>query len=145
MSLGQGYDIQEVFESAVTIVRNLPKEGPIKPSDDLKLRLYACFKQATHGPNDTPKPRFYQIVEAYKWDAWRKLGDMSREEAMLSYIRELKQIMDTIPREETDEDDNRHFEEILGKKFYDYCKSIVSLSLRCIECHLVCQVVSEVF
>ena len=126
MSLGEGYDVQEVFESAVTIVRNLPKEGPIKPSDELKLKFYAYFKQATHGPNDTPKPRFYQIVEAYKWDAWNKLGDLSREEAMLAYIRELKQIMETIPREEADENDSKHFEEILGKRFYDYCKSIVS-------------------
>lgn len=126
MSLGDGFEIQEVFESAVTIVRNLPKEGPIKPSDELKLKLYAYFKQATHGPNDTSKPRFYQIVESYKWDAWRKLGEMPREEAMLNYIGELKQVMDTIPREETNDDDSKHFEDVLGKRFYDYCKSIVS-------------------
>lgn len=124
----QEFSIEEVFESAVSIVRNLPKEGPIKPSDELKLKLYAYFKQATHGPNDTSKPRFYQIVEAYKWDAWHKLGDMSKEDAMLNYVRELKQVMDTIPKDEPDLDDNKHFEDILGKKFYDYCKSTVSLS-----------------
>jgi len=133
MSLGHGYDIPEVFESAVKIVRNLPKEGPIKPSDDLKLKLYALFKQATHGPNDTAKPRFYQIVEAYKWEAWTKLGDMSREEAMLNYISELKKIMDTIPRDEAVQDGSKHFEDVLGKKFYDYCKSVVSLSLSFIQ------------
>lgn len=114
----------ELFESAVSIVRNLPKEGSFKPSDDLKLKFYAYFKQATHGPNDTPKPRFYQIVELYKWDAWHKLRDMSKEEAMKNYIRELKQCMDTLPLSE--EEDTKYFEDFLGKRFYDYCKSTVS-------------------
>lgn len=123
------YSTEEIFNSAVSIVRNLPKEGSIKPSDELKLKLYAYFKQATYGPNDTPKPRFYQIVEAYKWDAWRKLGSMSKEEAMLNYIGELKQVMDTIPSDETDLDSSKHFEDVLGKKFYDYCKSSVSTLL----------------
>lgn len=122
----QEYKLDEVFESAVAIVRNLPKEGPIKPSDGLKLKLYAYFKQATHGPNDTTKPKFYQFVEAYKWDAWRQLGDMSREDAMSNYISELKKIMDTIPKNESVAEVNVQFEEILGKKFYDYCKSTVS-------------------
>lgn len=117
---------KEIFESAVTIVRNLPKEGPIKPSDELKLKLYAYFKQATHGPNDTPKPRFYQIVEAYKWEAWRKLGDMSREDAMMAYICELKAIMDSMPGYDKYSPNSQHFEDVLGKKFYDYCKSTVS-------------------
>lgn len=126
MTEQEEFNIEEVFESAVAIVRNLPKEGPIKPSDELKLKLYAYFKQATHGPNDTPKPRFYQFVESYKWDAWHKLGDMSRNDAMSNYIRELKQIMDTIPKDSALDGGNKHFEEILGKKFYDYCKSTVS-------------------
>ena len=126
MSEQEQFNIEEVFESAVAIVRNLPKEGPIKPSDALKLKLYAYFKQATHGPNDTPKPRFYQFVESYKWDAWHKLGDMPRFDAMSNYIFELKQIMDTIPRDSAVEETNKRFEEILGKKFYDYCKSAVS-------------------
>lgn len=126
IKMDDNFPVQEVFESAVSIVRNLPEEGPIKPSNELKLKLYAFYKQATHGPNDTPKPRFYQIVEGYKWEAWLKLGEMTKEEAMTSYINKLKQIMETIPRDEADVQDSKHFEDILGKKFYDYCKSTVS-------------------
>lgn len=124
--MDKDFTTEEVFNSAVSIVRNLPKEGSIKPSDELRLKLYAYFKQATHGPNDTSKPRFYQVVEGYKWDSWRKLGDMPKETAMMHYIQELKEIMKTIPVKETDVEDNKHFEDVLGKKFYDYCKSIVS-------------------
>lgn len=115
---------EEVFNSAVSIVQNLPPEGSFKPSDELKLRLYAYFKQATCGPNDTPKPRFYQVVQAYKWDAWRRLGNMSKEDAMLSYIGELRQIMESIPQGEAGSLNNQGFEDVLGKKFYDYCKSL---------------------
>lgn len=128
--MDKNFSTEEVFESAVSIVKNLPKEGAIKPSDELKLKLYAYYKQATHGPNDTPKPRFYQIVEAYKWDAWQKLGNMSKEDAMLNYIGELKGIMESIPEEENDPEANKQLEDVLGKKFYDYCKSIVSRILK---------------
>lgn len=120
------FKIEEVFESAVTIVKSLPKQGPIQPSNELKLKLYAYYKQATCGPNDTPKPYIWQAVEYYKWHAWLKLGDMSREDAMSSYIMELKKIMETIPKDQTDPNESKHFEEVLGKKFYDYCKFIVS-------------------
>lgn len=113
------FNLQEVFESGVSIVRNLPKEGPIKPSDELKLRFYAYFKQATCGPNDTPKPRFYQVIERYKWDAWKQLGDLTKDEAMLGYIKELKQIMDSVKQTY---DDSWRTEDEAGKKFYDYCK-----------------------
>ena len=116
---------EDLFNSAVNIVRNLPKEGPIVPSDALKLKFYAFFKQATHGPNDTSKPRFYHVVECFKWDAWKKLGDMPKEEAMNNYIRELKQIIDSLPND-ADLGDIREFRSILGSRTFDCCKSTVS-------------------
>lgn len=121
--MDDNFSTEEVFNSAVSIVRNLPKDGPVKPSDEVRLKFYAYFKQATHGPNDTPKPRFYQIVEVYKWDAWRRLGDMSKEDAMLNYIQELRRAMDLVPERDHDEESSKDFEDILGKKFFDYCKS----------------------
>lgn len=118
------FNTEEVFKSAVSIVQNLPPEGSFKPSDELKLKLYAYFKQATHGPNDTPKPRFYQIVQVYKWDAWRRLDQMSKEDAMLNYIRELRDVMETIQADEFESTSHERFEDVLGRKFYDYCKSL---------------------
>lgn len=68
--------------------------APFQPSDELRLRFYAYFKQATEGPNHTAKPAFYDIVGRYKWQAWTSLGNMSRDEAMRSYVNELKQVAD---------------------------------------------------
>ncbi len=54
---------------------------------------YAYFKQATEGPNETKKPAFYDIVNKYKWEAWKKLANMSKEKAMESYVEELKKVL----------------------------------------------------
>lgn len=115
---------REIFESAVNIIKNLPKDGPIQPSIEMKLKFYALFKQATHGPNNTSKPKFYQVAEGYKWDAWRKLGDMPKGEAMLKYVGELKQSMNSLDlgNIEPNPEDEKKFEEVLGKRMYNYCK-----------------------
>lgn len=67
--------------------------GKFQASDELKLKFYAYYKQATEGPNTQPKPAFYDVVGRYKWDAWKKLGEMPREEAMINYVEELKKVI----------------------------------------------------
>ena len=84
--------VEEQFNAAVNVIQNLPKNGSFQPSDEMKLKFYALFKQAKEGPNTTPKPSFYEIVARYKWEAWTKLGQMPREAAMKSYVNELKQV-----------------------------------------------------
>lgn len=89
--------IEEQFTAAVNVIQNLPKNGSFQPSDQLKLKFYALFKQAKEGPNTTPKPSFYEIVARYKWEAWTKLGEISKEEAMKGYVSELKQVSRYFP------------------------------------------------
>jgi acyl-CoA-binding protein len=81
----------------------------------LKLKFYAFFKQATEGPNNTPKPAFYDVVGRYKWSAWTNLGVMSKEDAMKGYIEELKQIVETMALTQPVAD----FYDVLGP-FYDF-------------------------
>ena len=109
-------DLKKQFDAAVKVIRSLPADpatngeshgghachslvpaAPFQPSDQLKLRFYAFFKQATEGPNDTAKPAFYDIVGKYKWQAWTELGNMSREEAMRGYVNELKKVRSSYP------------------------------------------------
>lgn len=48
------------------------------------------------GPCQQPKPAFWEVVKKAKWDAWMKLGNMSRQEAMNNYVDELKKIVETM-------------------------------------------------
>lgn len=41
--------------------------GPVKPSNDIKLKFYSYYKQATEGPCELPKPGFWDIVNRAKW------------------------------------------------------------------------------
>lgn len=87
---------QEKFDAAVNVIRNLPKNGAYQPSHELQLRFYAYFKQATKGPCQQAKPAFWEVVKKAKWDAWMRLGNMSRNEAMNNYVDELKKIVETM-------------------------------------------------
>lgn len=66
--------------------------GSYQPSHELQLRFYAYYKQATEGSNIHPKPGMWQIVKKAKWDAWTKLGNMTKEEAMIHYVEELRKV-----------------------------------------------------
>lgn len=87
---------EEKFRAAVNVIRSLPKNGSYQPSPDLMLRFYAYYKQATEGPCKSTRPGFWEMIKKAKWDAWNRLGNMSREEAMESYVEELKKIVETM-------------------------------------------------
>lgn len=63
--------------------------GSYQPSNELMLRFYAYFKQATLGPCCDARPGFWDLVGRAKHDAWKRLGDMSRNDAMTKYVDEL--------------------------------------------------------
>jgi acyl-CoA-binding protein len=74
--------ILSTFTDAQVHVKSLREE----PSDRDKLALYALFKQATAGPNTSPKPGMFDFVGAAKWSAWKELGAMPAAEAEASYV-----------------------------------------------------------
>ncbi|CAG9134207.1 unnamed protein product [Plutella xylostella] len=88
--------LEEKFNAAVNVIRSLPKSGSYQPSNELMLRFYSYFKQATEGPCDKPKPGFWDVVNRAKWESWKKLGDMSQDEAMQAYVDELHKIVETM-------------------------------------------------
>lgn len=71
----------ERFNAAVANLDKLPEE----PSNDVKLKLYALYKQATVGKCNTSKPGVFDLVNKAKWDAWNTLGDMPKEKAQEEY------------------------------------------------------------
>ncbi|XP_072010203.1 acyl-CoA-binding domain-containing protein 5 isoform X2 [Engystomops pustulosus] len=91
---------QTRFEAAVSVIQSLPKNGSFQPSNDMMLKFYSFYKQATQGPCNIQRPGFWDPVGRYKWDAWNALGDMSKEEAMIAYVDEMKKILETMPMTE---------------------------------------------
>ncbi|XP_038626262.1 enoyl-CoA delta isomerase 2 isoform X1 [Tachyglossus aculeatus] len=73
---------QEDFEKAKDQVKLLKKD----PGSEVKLKLYALFKQATEGSCNTPKPGMLDFVNKAKWDAWHALGSLPKENARQNYV-----------------------------------------------------------
>ncbi|XP_037550081.1 acyl-CoA-binding domain-containing protein 5A isoform X2 [Nematolebias whitei] len=85
------------FDASVKVIRSLPPNGPFQPSNDMMLKFYSYYKQATIGPCDIPRPGFWDAVGKAKWDAWNSLGEMSKEDAMAAYVDEMKLILEGMP------------------------------------------------
>lgn len=73
---------QEDFENAMNQVKLLKKD----PGNEVKLKLYALYKQATEGPCSIPKPGVFDLVNKAKWDAWNVLGNLPKETARQNYV-----------------------------------------------------------
>ncbi|XP_014217632.1 acyl-CoA-binding domain-containing protein 5 [Copidosoma floridanum] len=87
---------EEKFKAAVNVIKSLPKNGAYQPSHELMLKFYSYFKQATEGPCTSSKPAFWEVVKKAKWDAWNRLADMSKEDAMNKYVEELKKVVEAM-------------------------------------------------
>uniref|UniRef100_A0A8C6PBC7 Acyl-CoA-binding domain-containing protein 5 n=1 Tax=Nothobranchius furzeri TaxID=105023 RepID=A0A8C6PBC7_NOTFU len=85
------------FDAAVKVIKSLPPNGPFQPSNDIMLKFYSYYKQATIGACNIPRPGFWDAVGKAKWDAWNSLGDMAKEEAMAAYVDQMKLILEGMP------------------------------------------------
>ncbi|VTJ87533.1 Hypothetical predicted protein [Marmota monax] len=88
------------FEAAVKVIQSLPKNGSFQPTNEMMLKFYSFYKQATEGPYKLSRPGFWDPIGRCKWDAWSSLGDMTKEEAMIAYVEEMKKILETMPMTE---------------------------------------------
>jgi acyl-CoA-binding protein len=59
-------------------------------TNELKLKFYGLYKQATDGPCNEKEPSRLQVVKRMKWQAWKELGKMTKEEARKAYIVQLE-------------------------------------------------------
>jgi diazepam-binding inhibitor (GABA receptor modulating acyl-CoA-binding protein) len=81
-------DLKKQFDAAAAAVKKATKD----PGTDLKLRLYANFKQATEGDVQGDKPGFTDFVNRSKYDAWAKLKGTSADDAMKAYIKLVERV-----------------------------------------------------
>jgi acyl-CoA-binding protein len=81
-------DIKKQFDAAAAAVTKAKKD----PGNDMKLRLYAIFKQATEGDVKGDKPGFTDFVNRAKYEAWGKLKGTAPEEAMKAYVKLVERV-----------------------------------------------------
>ncbi|MBT3981636.1 MAG: acyl-CoA-binding protein [Bacteriovoracaceae bacterium] len=74
--------IQEDFEKAAFDVTSLSQ----KPSNEVLLKLYACFKQGSTGDVSGKRPGMLDIKGRAKFDAWNELKGTETESAKQKYI-----------------------------------------------------------
>lgn len=70
------------FAEAVGAVKGLRA----RPTDAELLRLYGLYKQATDGPCTAARPPFYDFRGCAKWNEWRKLSALTKQQAEREYI-----------------------------------------------------------
>ena len=85
-------ELQQRFEQAVAKVRDAPANGPFKPSNEFKLKMYALYRQATDGDVQGKRPGMLDVVARYKYDAWAMAKGLSADEAMRKYIEEVEKV-----------------------------------------------------
>ena len=80
-------ELKQQFEGAVQYVQSA--QGAFKPSNELKLEMYALFKQATEGDVSGKKPGLTDFIGRAKYNAWQDLKGMSSDKAMQNYISKI--------------------------------------------------------
>lgn len=83
-------DLETRFREAVEIAYNLP-EGSLAP--DVQLRLYAYYKQATHGAPEYRPASDFDLRNAFKANAWLQISHVDVGEAMEVYVEMVEEIM----------------------------------------------------
>ncbi len=79
---------QEAIESALTISQSsLPQ--------DIQLRCYAFYKQATFGALGSVNYSNLDVRDAFKNNAWLQISHITAEEAKEAYIEIINQIAKT--------------------------------------------------
>jgi len=76
-------DLQQMFQQATADSKNLPQ----KPSNDVMLKLYAFYKQATEGDINIEEPaNAFDFVAKAKYNAWAEIKGTPKESAMQDYV-----------------------------------------------------------
>jgi len=70
------------FKKAVADSKKLTE----RPSNDVLLKIYALYKQATEGDVQGKRPGLMDMVGRAKYDAWAAIQGTSADDAMQDYV-----------------------------------------------------------
>jgi len=83
-------DLETRFEAAVVLANTISQASL---PQDVQLRLYAFYKQATHGTIDSRISPVYDLRNAFKTNAWMQISHLSIDEAKEKYIEAINTLV----------------------------------------------------
>lgn len=75
-------DLEARFAQSQQQVNDLPE----RPDNNILLKLYALYKQATHGDATGERPSSFDFVRRAKFDAWESIKGLTADDSMQQYI-----------------------------------------------------------
>ena len=84
-------DLETRFHKAVTIASNMTQASL---PQDVQLRLYAFYKQATYGTLSYNHSESYDLRNAFKTNAWIQISHLSVDEAKEQYIEIINSLLE---------------------------------------------------
>ena len=82
-------DLDIRFQEAVDIASNMTQASL---PQDVQLRLYAYYKQATSGMIENTYSPNFDLRNAFKTNAWMQISHLSIDEAKLLYIEAIQSL-----------------------------------------------------
>ncbi|XP_052204689.1 acyl-CoA-binding domain-containing protein 3-like [Diospyros lotus] len=80
-------ELEKRFGQAVVFVGSESNADCVSRLDsDVADQLFGLHKVAIEGPCRVPQPMALMLSARAKWNAWKQLGDISREDAMEQYV-----------------------------------------------------------
>lgn len=83
-------DLDTRFKEAVEIASEMTQASL---PQDVQLRLYAYYKQATIGTLDLKQTSNYHLRDAFKTNAWMQISHITADEAKEYYIEIINSIL----------------------------------------------------
>ncbi|MBA4277162.1 acyl-CoA-binding protein [Flavobacterium sp.] len=84
-------DLETQFQEAVAIASKMTQASL---PQDVQLRLYAFYKQATHGTLSYNHSESFDLRNAFKTNAWIQISHLSIEEAKEHYIEIINSLLE---------------------------------------------------
>ena len=84
-------DLETRFQEAVTIASNMTQASL---PQDVQLRLYAFYKQATYGTLSYNHSESFDLRNAFKTNAWIQISHLSVDEAKEQYIEIINSLLE---------------------------------------------------
>lgn len=84
-------DLDIRFQKAVDIASTMTQASL---PQDVQLRLYAHYKQATYGTVNSIKSQAFDLRDAFKTNAWMQISHLSADEAKEEYIEIINTLLE---------------------------------------------------